>query len=154
MIFIRKAIKNDVDAILLLMKELVDFHSKIDSYYKSFTAYRGLRSYLYKSLRDENKLVLVAEKDGEIIGYFLGEIENAPFYSKERKIGIVADTAVSKSDRRQGVLKELFKNALTWFKEKGVYYLELSVHVKNQTALAAWRKFGFFEYRLRMRRKL
>lgn len=148
---IREANKNDLAGILALIKQLIDQHRQIDPYYKPFKDYRGLKSYIAGAVKDPNKLVLVAEDGDKILGYFMGEIEEAPFYSSEKYIGLVADTCVDKKFRRQGMLKKLFNKAVRWFKEKGINYVELSVDARNKEAVAAWRKLGFSDYKLRLR---
>lgn len=149
---IRKAAEKDRPMILRLMEQLIEEHRRLDAYYKPFAKYRGLKDYIADAATDENKLLLVAENDGMIIGYFLGIIEEAPFYSVENYIGVVADAAVDKKYRRRGALAALFKEALEWFRKKGVNYIELSVDIRNAAAVAAWRRMGFAEYKYRMRR--
>jgi ribosomal protein S18 acetylase RimI-like enzyme len=148
---IREANKNDLVEILALIKQLIDKHRQIDPYYKPFKDYRGLKSHIAHAVKDPNKLVLVAENSDQILGYFMGEIEEAPFYSSEKYIGVVADTCVDKKLRRHGILKKLFGEAIKWFKEKRVNYIELSVDARNREAVAAWRKLGFSDYKLRLR---
>ena len=152
MIVIRKATKDDLAKILSLMRQLIEEHQVLDNYYKSFTQYQGLRDYVLKSIKNRSKLLLVAEVGGRVAAYFIGAIEPAPFYSVAKKIGVVADTSVDKSFRRQGILKMLFQEALRWFKKKKVNYIELSVDLRNKVGVAAWEKLGFVGYKIRMRR--
>lgn len=151
---IRKGTAGDDGDILKLMRELIDEHRQLDAYYKPFSKYRGLKKYIAEAAKDSEKLLLVAEVNGRIIAYFLGEIQEAPFYSNEKEIGWVADTVVDPAHRRKGVLKTLFKEALKWFADHRIKYVELSVDSRNQSAVSAWQKFGFEEYKLRLRKKL
>ena len=142
----------DADQIISLMKELINEHRKIDPYYKNFSEYKGLEEYINETIADRNKLLLVAESGGRPIGYFIGIVEEAPYYSSEKKIGVVADTAVTSAKRRKGVLKMFFTEALEWFSKKGVKYIELSVDSRNKDAVTAWRSLGFEDYKIRLKR--
>lgn len=151
---IRKAKTKDAAGVLALMKQLIDLHRGLDKYYKPFSAYRGLARYIADSAADRKKIFLVAEIDGKIKGYFLGSMEKAPFYSSENYIGVVADAAVDLKTRRQGLLKALFSVAGKWFKTMRVKYIELSVDARNLSAVRAWKKLGFKDYKLRLRGKI
>lgn len=149
---VREAQKNDTGQILVLMKQLINEHAALDKYYKPFSKYRGLRDYISGAIKNPDQLLLVAETDGEIVGYILTAIEEAPFYSSEKLIGVVADAAVEKKYRRQGILTVLFKDALKWLGGVGINYVELSVDARNSSAVSVWRKLGFKDYKLRLRR--
>lgn len=151
---IRKAEQKDAAAVIALMKQLIDEHAALDEYYKPYAKYRGLKGYIADAIKNSEQLLLIAEVENKIVGYVLAAVEEAPFYSSERFIGIIADATVEKTIRRQGMLTQLFQEALNWFKQKGVSYIELSVDARNTAAIAAWRKLGFENYKLRLRRIL
>lgn len=151
---IRKVKVQDLPAILNLMRQLIEEHRLLDKYYKPFSQYRELKDYIRESIKDPEKIFLAAEENNKIIGYFLGAMEEAPYYSSEKKIGAVADAAVEKFSRRKGILRLLFQEALRWFKNKKVKFVELSVDSRNKTAVTAWRNLGFKDYKLRLRQKL
>ena len=151
---IRESDKKDMPEILALMKELINEHHRLDPYYKEFSRYRGLKSYILDSIKNVNWISLVAVEGEEIVGYFIGEIAEAPFYSSEKWVGVVADTAVKKELRRKGILKALFKEAMQRFQKQGVNYIELSVDTRNSAAVAAWKNLGFTDYKLRLRKKI
>lgn len=44
-------------------------------------------------------------------------------------------------------MKELIK----WFKKKKIKFVELSVNSRNKIGIAAWKRYGFFEFEKRMR---
>ncbi|MEK9186205.1 MAG: GNAT family N-acetyltransferase [Patescibacteria group bacterium] len=151
---VRKATEKNLPAVLALMETLVEEHCRLDPYYKPFSGYRGMKKYLSAVLKDSEKILLVAEKHEKVIGYFLGVIEEAPFYTDEKEIGVVSDTCVDPKERQQGILKEMFEKTNEWFAKKGVRYIELSVDARNSQAITAWRKLGFEDYKLRLRKKL
>jgi ribosomal protein S18 acetylase RimI-like enzyme len=151
---IRKANPNDLPAITDLAGKMVDFHRSLDNYYKPLSAYKNLEKELAGELADKNSLFLVIEKDNKIIGYFRGSIEPAPAYASPKKIGVIYDIYVQKEYRKQGVGEALMKEILEWFQSKNIKNIELSVDARNNNAINFWKKFGFFEYKLRLRKDL
>ncbi|MEK7590135.1 MAG: GNAT family N-acetyltransferase [Patescibacteria group bacterium] len=147
---IRKAATKDAIGILELMKQLIDLHHRLDPYYKQFSQYRNLRDYINEAATSRDKILLVAEEDNAVLGYIIGTIEETPFYATEDKIGAIADATVAEQYRRRGVLRLLFNEALAWFNKKGIKRIELSVDARNEAAVAAWKKLGFKDYKLRM----
>lgn len=151
---IRKAQNQDSPAILNLMRQLIEEHGALDKYYKHFSQYRDLKRYIRETIADSGKILLVAEDHGAVLGYFIGVIEEAPYFSSEKFIGVVADAVVDKKHRRQGILKKLFEEALKWFKKKGMCYIELSVDARNKAAVTAWKNLEFHDYKLRLRKSI
>lgn len=151
---IRKAATKDAIGILELMKQLIDLHHRLDPYYKTFSQYRNLRDYINESIQNRDKILLVAEEDNVIFGYIIGAIEETPFYATEDKIGVIADATISEQYRKQGILRLLFNEALTWFNQKRIKRIELSVDARNEAAIAAWKKLGFKDYKLRLHRNV
>lgn len=153
---IRKANIKDSEGIISLMKELIDLHAGIDSSYKKFSEYseEDLDGYIKETTADKDKIILVAEDGKKILGYFIGEITEAPYYSKERKIGVVADTVVDPRNRGAGILTAMLEEAKKWFVKKKVNFIELSVDARNSDAVTAWKKLGFEDYKLRLRKSL
>ena len=147
---IRKATPKDAIGVLELMKQLIDLHHHLDPYYKTFVQSRNLRAYISEAASSHDKILLVAEEDNAVLGYIIGVIEDTPSYATENKIGVVADATVAEQSRRRGILRLLFNEALAWFNEKGIKRIELSVDARNETAVAAWKKLGFKDYKLRM----
>lgn len=148
---IRSIKKFDLADLMKFLEKIVDYHHGLDSYYKPFSKYKNLRNEIASWLEDRNNLILVAEEDGELIGYFRVGAEKAPAYIDRDKIGLIYDVFVLKPYRRQGIAERLFKEAREWFKKKKVRNIELNVDTRNEAAIKFWKKLGFFEYKLRMR---
>lgn len=151
---VRKAEPGDIAEIVRHMKILLAEHHKNDPTHRSPDGFRGLQAYIRSAITDDDHLVIVAEHDGQVVGYFLANTEDAPTYLAEKTIGVVADTCVHPDFRRKGAMTAMFEVALQWFKKQGVSRIELSVHERNKSAIAVWKKLGFKTYRLRMQRSL
>ena len=86
---------------------------------------------------------MVAEEDGQIVGFMLCLLEpNVPVY-RERKIGVISDVYVKEERRRKGLAKKMFDFAAKWFKKNKVRTVRLKVAADNLEARAAWRMLGF-----------
>ena len=53
-----------------------------------------------------------------------------------------------------GVADKFLSHIFKWFKEKKIKEVELTVLEKNKQARDAWKKYGFREYTLRLRKKI
>jgi ribosomal protein S18 acetylase RimI-like enzyme len=92
----------------------------------------------------EGKLVLLAENDGEPVGYAFGELDPQG-YAHVNIVYVVPER------RRQGVATAL----LTAFGERaraqGIEHLTLDVATRNEVGREAWRRLGFTEWAERLR---
>lgn len=150
---IRNATKQDIQFIVKLVREIVDYHQIIDKYYKDYSGYDDIeiKNHFEKLIKDGNTKIIIAEENEKVIGYFMGVIEKAPQYVLPKEIGVILDAFIEGEYRNQGVGKKIFKELLEWFKKKKVEHIELTVDARNKIGLNAWRKFGFFDFRLKMR---
>lgn len=151
---IRGFSKDDIPAIADLMRQMAGFHNSLDPEYKAGGGYPNLEEEIEGWLSNADILILVAKEKGEIVGYARISVEPAPTYLNEKKIGIIDDIFVIEDYRRKGVAEALFEKSKEWFLKKKVYSVELNVDVRNEGAIALWKKLGFSERKLRMRRRL
>lgn len=151
---IREATNKDVDPMLRLVKDVVDYHCKIDGYYKPFSKYRGLKSYLKQQLKDKDVKTFIAEENGKIIGRMVATIVRAPSYVNLKRIGMIDDAFIRPDYRRKGIGNKLFKELTRYFLDNKLNYVELSVDARNNVGIDAWKKFGFRTYRLKLRLNL
>lgn len=151
---IRAADRNDLPFITDLAGKMVDYHRSLDEYYKPLSTYKNLEKELAEELADKDSLFLVVEKDNKIVGYFRGAIEPAPAYTSPKKIGVIYDIYIAEEYRKRGIGEALMKEVLEWFELKNIKNIELSVDARNIAAINFWKKMGFFEYKLRLRRDI
>ena len=95
-------------------------------------------------------LVLVAERDGAVVGNSGLHLNSMPQYVRRRHAGAIG-IAVAPEAQGQGVgtalMQAMCNYADRWL---GLLRLELTVYVDNAAAIALYRKFGFeIEGRLR-----
>lgn len=89
------------------------------------------------------KLVLLAEEDGEALGFAFGEIQ-------PNKLAHVNIVYVRPERRRQGITKALFAEFAARAREGGAEYLSLDVATKNEVGQKVWQRLGFTEWARRL----
>jgi len=101
---------------------------------------RGFFLSLHKSYPD---LFLVAERDGEVVGYIMCRIEGT-IWRPRLKRGHVISIAVLPEHRRKGIATALLKEALSRMAERyGASECYLEVRVSNTPAIRLYEKLGF-----------
>jgi ribosomal protein S18 acetylase RimI-like enzyme len=152
---IRTAQNQDIDVIKELNSELADYHRALDVYYRSGEETRSVfRQYVCDILGKRHYRIVVAEVGGGVVGYCIGRIEpTRPFITPER-IGKISDTFVKEGYRNRGIGKLMVHSLFNWFKERGIFQVELSVDSRNENGVKAWENLGFREYMKKMRREL
>ena len=84
---------------------------------------------------------LVAERNGEVIGFLFGEIKHGDFGLE--KSGWIEMFGVSPKAMGQGVGKTLAQSAMDWFRKKGVKDIYTAVRWDSGDHLAFFKKIGF-----------
>jgi len=92
------------------------------------------------------KTFLVAEADGQIVGYVMCRIESG--FSELRRIefakkGHIVSIAVLPEYRRQGIAKTLMIEAMKGMEAYNATECFLEVRVSNQPAINLYKKLGF-----------
>lgn len=156
-VVIRPAVLSDIDAIARLWLELVAYHREIDPDLPSATPNGGARyaRRLMDRLDDPTTRVLVAESDGEVVGYVLGMVVDlVPEMFSQSASGFLADIYVAAARRRHGVGRALVDHLTMWFREQGLSYFEWHVAARNEDAVKFWQAVGGRSVLLRMRGEL
>lgn len=144
---LREAGPEHIDRVVKLWAEFVDFHADLDARFERREGSKeGFGDHLRSRLDEKGCLLLVAEADGEVVGYLNAELGQYPPCFANRAHGIVEDLAVHPSWQRSGVGAALLERAMAWFSEKGVEAVEARVLTANPLAMAFWRKAGFEPY--------
>ena len=87
------------------------------------------------TLKREDTLYLVAEEQGEILGYC------GLWQSLDE--GEIPNVAVREKDRRRGVGQELLKELLLQGEKRGITAFTLEVRAGNKGAIGLYEKLGF-----------
>ncbi len=154
---IRLAREDDVERIGELWLELVEHHRGFDeSMFRASAEGPALYSQnIHSRLSDKLARVLVAEAQGEIVGYALGMILDVTTeLFMPMRVGFVADIYVVKAHRRQGKGRQLVERLVLWFASQDVHCFEWHVTASNHKALKFWEAVGGEITMLRMRAEI
>ena len=144
---IRRATRSDIDEIVDLWKEHMDFHSELYPLFtRSEKGHTEFAGFLAKQCIDPDWAVFVAVDEGTVVGYCLATIMAYPPVFRIRTFGFIQDMAVSRDFRRRGVGAELLEELCVWFRERGVGRVELQALIGNEVSQSFWRKQGFTPY--------
>jgi GNAT superfamily N-acetyltransferase len=151
---IRPAKRNDIDGLLEVWKEHMDFHSeRYPLFTRSAEGHIKFAEFLKKHWNDPDWAVFVAE-EGTIVGYCLATVMDYPPVFNVRKFGFIQDMAVTAAHRRRGIGTKLLERLEIWFKERGVRRIELQALIGNEVSQSFWRKRGYEPYLNRCARNL
>jgi ribosomal protein S18 acetylase RimI-like enzyme len=154
---IRPAIPADVATIgrlgALLVREHHDFDSQrfIAATPRTQDQYGG---YLGTQLKVQNIVILVAERDGEVIGYTYSGVEGTDYMSLRGPAGVMYDIVVDPDHRQQGVGRMLVDATLAALKSKGAPRVVLSTAERNAAAQRLFDRAGFRRTMIEMTREL
>jgi ribosomal protein S18 acetylase RimI-like enzyme len=154
---IRPAVLADLAAVSKLGVHLIQLHHGFDP--QRFIAAergaeQGYRSFLKSQLKDPNVIVLVAERDGAVIGYAYAGIEGWDYMALRGPAGILHDIVVAPGQRGQGVGRMLLDAALAALKERGAPRVVLSTAAKNRAAQRLFAEAGFRQTMIEMTREV
>ncbi|MBN1677481.1 MAG: GNAT family N-acetyltransferase [Candidatus Thermoplasmatota archaeon] len=119
-----------------------------DHFQLAWDSKRNWAKYLEKKFSEISTKLIVAEEDGEVVGFMLCLLSpNAPIF-KERKIGVISDAFVLRERRGKGVTSKMLDVAVRWFRKNKVRTVQLGVAHCNMEGRAVWRSLGFEPYML------
>jgi GNAT superfamily N-acetyltransferase len=129
----------------LFQKECKDYDPLLDL---DWTKSKEGTEYYAKRIQSENGCVLLAQIDGEVVGYLCGGITKAEPYRKLPKVVELENTLVLKKHRGEGIGKQLFDEFMTWCKEQKVGKIRVEASAQNEGAINFYHIRGFKDYTL------
>jgi ribosomal protein S18 acetylase RimI-like enzyme len=154
---IRRAGKNDLAAIGQLGASLVAEHHAFDA--QRFLAplpdiEQRYAEFIGRQLDKTDVVVLVAERDGSVLGYTYAGLEGPDFMALRGPAGAIYDIIVDERARRQGVASALLEAAFAALSAKGAPRVVLSTAQKNGSAQSLFERAGFRRTMIEMTREL
>jgi len=125
--------------------EFMDHHKRISAMDHEMvdTAGRMWMQYFEQYVRSPKRKALIAEQDGEVIGFLLGEIQKRPPIFKSSDQAFLDSICVVENRRNQGIGGLMLDSFSKWAREKGVPHIMLNVVVENTAAIRLYEKHGF-----------
>jgi ribosomal protein S18 acetylase RimI-like enzyme len=115
---------------------------------------KGYGSFLGTQLDEPNIIILVAEQDGEVIGYTYAGVEGTDYMSLRGPAGVLYDIVVDPAYRRQGVGRLLLDATVEALKARGAPRVVLSTAERNTSAQHLFDRTGFRRTMIEMTREL
>lgn len=146
---IRKATMKDYVGLCSIYSELDEFHraNHPELFVQSPIPGRT-REYLAELINQDDTLLLVAEKDHEIVGLLEGCISKpSDFPANKRRRWVQIDSLAVKSGVRNCKIGSLLlEQAKGWAKENSIDRIELKVYSFNANAIRFYEGKGFSEF--------
>lgn len=156
-IYIRPATRADLPALGRLGALLLRVHHAFDPL--RFMAPRdhaeqGYAWFLGSQLDDAEMVVLVAERDGAVVGYVYAGLEPQSWKELRDACGFVHDVAVDETARRDGVATALLEAAEDWLRRHGAPRVVLWTADRNAAAQRLFERAGFRRTMIEMTKEL
>ena len=154
---VRRATPADLPWIGRLGALLIEEHYNFDP--RRFLAARprtpaDYASFIGTQLEDPDKAVLVADDNGDMIGYTYAAIEGYDYMALRGPAGVLHDVIVAPEHRGRGVGRLLLDAALEFFRSRGVPRVVLSTAERNVAAQRLFASMGFRRTMIEMTREL
>jgi ribosomal protein S18 acetylase RimI-like enzyme len=142
---IRNGRLKDAAKTLPVWDEFMDYHKKISTMDFEMTnkAEEMWVKYFERHVRSRIRKAIVAEQDGEIVGFLLGEIQKRPPIFTTSRQGYVDSIGVRENKRNLGIGALMLNSFAEWARGKGTPYMLLNVAVENDIARGLYEKQGF-----------
>ena len=156
-ILIRPATRADAPALGRLGALMVRTHHDFDP--QRFVAAgpgtaRGYGSWLASQTEEPDVIVLVAEREGEVVGYAYAGLEGHDYMALRGPAGALYDVIVDPAHRRHGIGRQLLDAAIAALRAKGAPRVILSTAEKNEPAQRLFEHAGFRRTMIEMTREL
>src|SRR5690348_13314482 len=154
---IRPARRDDMRAVGRLGALLVRLHHDFDPQRfmaASSQTEHGYGSFLGTQLSNPDVIVLVAERDGEVVGYTYAGVEGVDYMSLRGPAGVLYDIVVDPAHRGHGVGRKLLEATVAALGAKGSPRVVLSTAQQNEPAQHLFEHAGFRRTMIEMTREL
>lgn len=141
---VRKAIASDKQSLVQLRLSLQRHveQSNDDIWKITEMGIQRLEQDVDQMLSDPEGLVLIAEKDGIIMGFAYGKAAQRTDY-KPNRVGFINMIFIQEDHRRRGIGTQLIHKLCQFFKSKNAENISLRYVIRNKEAQAFWEHLGF-----------
>ena len=154
---IRPAAHADMKAVGRLGALLVRVHHEFDSHRFIAATPRteqGYGAYLDTQLDDPAVVMLVAERNGAVVGYTYAGVEAFDYMALRGPAGVLYDILVDPDQRGHGIGKLLIESTIAELQVRGAPRVILSTAERNASAQRLFARMGFRRTMIEMTREL
>jgi ribosomal protein S18 acetylase RimI-like enzyme len=143
---VRPGRRDDAAEAARLWIQSAEEHTLYDHVYSTVTDAEKIMSRFLADLSSNSySCLLVAERDGEVIGFLSGELREGSLTFKPKTWAAVEDVYVAPGYRSLGVGHSLFEEFQKWAQVKGADGVSLQVAAGNARARKFYEELGFRE---------
>lgn len=155
-LIIRNGCLKDGAKTLPIWDEFMEYHKKVSGMDMDMlnNAREMWANYFQRHVRSRTRKAVVAEQDGEIVGFLLGEIQKRPPIFTTSQQAYIDSLGVIQSERNRGIASMMLDFFSEWAREKGLPFIMLNVAVENDIAISLYEKHGFKTMMLSQRKLL
>ena len=103
----------------------------------------GYGRFLVSQAANPNSRVMVAENDGQVVGYIFAGLEPTDWMELRGPCGVVQDIYVDEAARHLGAGRALMRAAIDWIRSQGRSQVVLLTKTQNQHAQHLFAALGF-----------
>lgn len=154
---VRPATSTDLPRLGRLGTLLIEEHHELDA--RRFLATRDrtpadYAAFLVRRIEDPDAVVLVADIQGDVIGYAYGAVEGYDYMALRGPAGVLHDIAVEPQFRGRGVGRMLLDATVAWLRSHGAPRVVLTTAARNEAAQRLLARGGFRPTMIEMTREL
>ncbi len=154
---IRRATDADVPALGRLGAALLRLHYGFDA--QRFMAphgdpEEGYAWFLGSQLREDDAVIVVAERKGDVVGYVYAGLEPLSWKELREAAGFIHDVVVDEAHRGSGIASALLESASAWLRDRGAPRVMLWTAERNHAAQRLFEHAGFRRTMIEMTREL
>ena len=153
---VRAATSEDMPAVGRLGALLVRLHHEFDAQrFMPATAKTqyGYASFLGSQLAERSVILLVAEREGEVVGYTYSGLEGPDWMSLRGPAGVLHDIVVDPAHRGLGIGRMLLEATLAALEARRAPRVVLSTAARNEAAHRLFEAAGFRRTMIEMTRE-
>jgi ribosomal protein S18 acetylase RimI-like enzyme len=153
----REATTTDLEALSPLFAEASAFHAEaLPGIFRQPEDPRCSQPFLLDQLANKETALLVADRDGEIVGLIHVTLRRAPDLPLfvPRRYASIESLVVREDCQRRGIGRRLVRDAERWARAKGAEEIELNVWEFNTGAVAFYERLGYATFSRRMGKAL
>jgi GNAT superfamily N-acetyltransferase len=140
---VRAARAQELDRVAALWTLLAEHHAPAAGLAPAPGTAFALRDHLLAVLRDPDSVLLVAEEDGQLVGFGSARVLRRPPIFAETARGEIEALFVREPARRAGTGRAVAERLLAWLAERGLARAALQVASGNAEGQRFWRALGF-----------
>lgn len=152
---VRAAARADLRAVAALAAKLVRLHHRFDAerFFLPDGVEEGYAWWFGREIDRDEVALVVAERDGAIVGYAYGRLEERDWNQLLDACGALHDIWVEESERRHGVARRLAKAVIDALETKGAPRVVLHTAAANEGAQRFFESLGFRRTMIEMTRE-